>query len=385
MQPQPLYLEGFSPQTGEDGAGDDVWTGFDPFNSTLTELQDAPTPEISFYIHDHLGNLRVLYHTTFKACTANDIVYHLEHVADYYPFGKSLREYVSGTEEKFLTTHHERDVETGLDYRGARFYDGEVGRFLSVDPLAADYAGWSTYNYVLGNPVMLVDPDGREVIFNSHYKDQDGKEYEIDWSTVINELQELTGLTLEIGEGGVLKNITKGNSKGGSETARLMLLNAIKPGAKIYVSSHPANVSAVNDMDSDDIKERNSFNLNFIQIQDFIDGTSDDLNDLTYGYGMNFLHELGHTDAMGAKLDFENGDYAASNLDNMNKIRAELTEITGTNFGERVDYRPGFAKKDPTAVYERFSHHANRKLNVHKVPKHGFIRRHRFSDLMEKE
>ena len=57
MQPQPLYLEGFSPQTGDDGTGDDVWTGYDPFNSTLTELQDAPTPEISFYIHDHLGIL----------------------------------------------------------------------------------------------------------------------------------------------------------------------------------------------------------------------------------------------------------------------------------------------------------------------------------------
>lgn len=34
-------------------------------------------------------------------------------------------------------------------------------RFLSVDPLAADFASWSPYNYVLGNPVMLTDPDGR--------------------------------------------------------------------------------------------------------------------------------------------------------------------------------------------------------------------------------
>ena len=33
--------------------------------------------------------------------------------------------------------------------------------FLSVDPLAADYAAWSPYNYVLGNPIMLIDPDGR--------------------------------------------------------------------------------------------------------------------------------------------------------------------------------------------------------------------------------
>ena len=31
---------------------------------------------------------------------------------------------------------------------------------MSVYPLAADYASWSPYNYVLGNPVMLIDPTG---------------------------------------------------------------------------------------------------------------------------------------------------------------------------------------------------------------------------------
>jgi hypothetical protein len=36
-------------------------------------------------------------------------------------------------------------------------------RFLSVDPLAADYAAWSGYNYVLENPLVFVDPDGRSV------------------------------------------------------------------------------------------------------------------------------------------------------------------------------------------------------------------------------
>lgn len=33
--------------------------------------------------------------------------------------------------------------------------------FLSVDPLAEDFAAWSPYNYVLNNPVLLTDPDGR--------------------------------------------------------------------------------------------------------------------------------------------------------------------------------------------------------------------------------
>ncbi len=46
------------------------------------------------------------------------------------PYGKSLREFVSDLgQEKFLTTQHERDVETGLDYRGARFYEWENARY----------------------------------------------------------------------------------------------------------------------------------------------------------------------------------------------------------------------------------------------------------------
>ena len=42
-----------------------------------------------------------------------------------------------------MTTQHERDQETGLDYRGARYYDSDVVRFLSLDPKAANYASWS--------------------------------------------------------------------------------------------------------------------------------------------------------------------------------------------------------------------------------------------------
>jgi RHS repeat-associated protein len=46
-------------------------------------------------------------------------------------------------------------------YRGARFYDSDIARFLSLDPLAVDFPEWSDYNYVLGNPLMFTDPDGR--------------------------------------------------------------------------------------------------------------------------------------------------------------------------------------------------------------------------------
>ena len=81
-------------------------------------------------------------------------------VFDYYPYGKMLREFQDNVSEKYLTTHNQRDEETTLDYRYARFYDSDLGRFLSIDPMAADYASWSGYNYVVGNPIAFVDPTG---------------------------------------------------------------------------------------------------------------------------------------------------------------------------------------------------------------------------------
>jgi len=45
--------------------------------------------------------------------------------------------------------------------------------WLSVDPLAEDYPGWSPYNYTLNNPINLIDPDGRSV--TDDYYDQFGE------------------------------------------------------------------------------------------------------------------------------------------------------------------------------------------------------------------
>jgi len=47
------------------------------------------------------------------------------------------------------------------DY-GARNYNAALGRWMNLDPLAEKYPGFTPYNYVMNNPVVLVDPDGRE-------------------------------------------------------------------------------------------------------------------------------------------------------------------------------------------------------------------------------
>ena len=47
-----------------------------------------------------------------------------------------------------------------------------MGRFLCVDPLASEYPSYSDYAYVAGNPIIFIDPDGRNTI----YYDEDGNE-----------------------------------------------------------------------------------------------------------------------------------------------------------------------------------------------------------------
>ncbi|WP_175489244.1 RHS repeat-associated core domain-containing protein [Neolewinella agarilytica] len=137
------------PATNNDFADRDPVTG-DP----VSEPSIVTSP-VTFYLHDHLGNTRV----TFRADSPSDIA--IEYAADYYPYGKILREYRPCHPNRYLSTHHERDAETGYDNRGARLYDSELGRFLGVDPLASKFPGWSPFNYVVGNPNSLIDPDGR--------------------------------------------------------------------------------------------------------------------------------------------------------------------------------------------------------------------------------
>ncbi|MFN8331861.1 MAG: RHS repeat-associated core domain-containing protein [Saprospiraceae bacterium] len=119
----------------------------------------------------------MLYHVECKLVQAgepplyNGVRYFVDQAIDYYPFGKVLREYIlSGSSNtKYKSTGHERDKETSLDYRLARYYDSEIGRFLAVDPMKEKHLDHSPYSYCANNPILFLDPDGRD-----WYKDSEG-------------------------------------------------------------------------------------------------------------------------------------------------------------------------------------------------------------------
>ncbi|AFC23399.1 RHS repeat domain-containing protein [Saprospira grandis] len=86
----------------------------------------------------------------------------------YYPFGWEMpgRKFVSGEGYRFGFNGKEGNPEIAdgnLDF-GARNYDGRIGRWWSVDPLQSKYPGMSPYNGIGNNPIIYVDPDGKDIV-----------------------------------------------------------------------------------------------------------------------------------------------------------------------------------------------------------------------------
>jgi RHS repeat-associated protein len=77
----------------------------------------------------------------------------------YHPFGNTYHE--EGSED-YLFTGMALDS-SGLYYVGARYYDAELGRFITKDRISGDYRYSQTlnrYTYCLNNPLKYVDLDG---------------------------------------------------------------------------------------------------------------------------------------------------------------------------------------------------------------------------------
>jgi RHS repeat-associated protein len=103
---------------------------------------------------------------------------------EYTPYGVSVSS-MGAAPNGVGYTGHVNDPETGLVYMQARYYDAEVGRFLSVDPVgpsAGSPFSFNRFSYVNNNPIVNIDPDGTTCTrsgssesYECHVDSNDGK------------------------------------------------------------------------------------------------------------------------------------------------------------------------------------------------------------------
>ncbi|HMJ68289.1 MAG TPA: RHS repeat-associated core domain-containing protein [Cyclobacteriaceae bacterium] len=109
---------------------------------------------------------------------------------DYYPFGLSFNDYSRenslANQYQYNGKEFQDELNLGWLNYGWRMYQSDLGRFFNLDPHAEGYSNWTPYNYVANNPVLLIDPDGRDWTINKSEKD--GKtNYDIKFTaTLIN-------------------------------------------------------------------------------------------------------------------------------------------------------------------------------------------------------
>jgi RHS repeat-associated protein len=104
-------------------------------------------------MQDHLGS---------TSATASDAGVGTSTIT-YFPFG-SVRA-TTGTVPTDVKFTGQRLDQTGLYYYGARYYDANIGRFLSPDtivPNPANPQSLNRYSYCLNNPLRYIDPSGHE-------------------------------------------------------------------------------------------------------------------------------------------------------------------------------------------------------------------------------
>jgi len=132
-----------------------------------------------YELTDHLGNVRVVVSDMkLSSLGVNNEPYgftgEVVSRTDYYAFGSLLpgRNYSSDSYAHGFNGMRKDDEihgATGTSYDfGARIYDPRVGRWLSLDPLAAKYAALSPYHFAGNSPIYCLDPNGKEIVV--HYQ-----------------------------------------------------------------------------------------------------------------------------------------------------------------------------------------------------------------------
>jgi RHS repeat-associated protein len=300
----------------------------------------------------------------------------------YYPFGLVMNGISSKAlnnapvnKKKFNGIEHTTEFDLNTYDAFFRNVDPQIGRWWQIDPKPNEMQ--SLYSMIGNDPIRFADPLGDTLRFTSAQIQNQ--------STVNNvtaDLQRATGLTLSIDANGNLTYATTTNSKGRQEATISKDANGKNTGSK---SARKDLMKALNSRKTVDVFAQNNIgskggglqvNIDAIQVNKFIAGTSSDLNNFTQGFGMTFLHELQHTDIFGGKSDpakqIVNGQVGVPFGDiggpetRMNKVRRELNQ-QGMNLGQRLSYGP-LPMGTSGMVYLPFSNRSLNDINSGTIP-----------------
>ena len=113
-------------------------------------IRNASGTLVAQYVYDAWGN-----HRQITDGSGNDVSDNPAHIANINPF-------------RYRGYYY--DTETGWYYLNTRYYDPNVGRFLSPDTILGangGLLGYNLYAYCNNNPVMFSDPSGNSIVVST--------------------------------------------------------------------------------------------------------------------------------------------------------------------------------------------------------------------------
>ena len=148
-----LYIGSSYELEGAPGQPADKTTKHIYMGSTrICSIEVTDVEEIFYYHQDHLGSSNVI---TDETGTVVNIL-------EYTPYGEISRNTGNYSTDKRFTGKTWDDT-SGLFYFGARYYDPELGRFITADPTIQqpyDPQDFNRYTYCRSNPIKYTDPTG---------------------------------------------------------------------------------------------------------------------------------------------------------------------------------------------------------------------------------
>ena len=145
---------------------------YDASNNLLAQGINGEDIIVKYYIHGAgllgmvQGNELYSYHydATGNTLANTDLSQNIVNTYSYGAYGQIANENETIAQPfKYVGQYGvQYEVEHGLYYMRARYYDPEIGRFISEDPIGLE-GGLNLYAYGAGNPIIFIDPSGLSI------------------------------------------------------------------------------------------------------------------------------------------------------------------------------------------------------------------------------